>query len=338
LNEDDVGLAALDVFAGAGGFTLGMKSVGFQTKWFVEWVEDRRKTFAGHTPGAESIGEDVRKVDFRPLAGRVDVVYGGPPCQPFSSAGLRKGEADERNMVPEFVRCLEQVRPRAFVMENVAGLAVASRMTYLDGVLAHMRGLGYSVAWRTADAADYGVAQHRIRLFVVGMLGDEFRFPEATHGPSRQRPHVAVQDVLDVKHPLGDPPNCKVTYAKNPVLRQSPYAGMIFNGQGRPIDVTRPAPTITASAGGNKTHFFDTEQVVPAYHAHLRAEGLPRCGEVPGCRRLSVMESATLQGFPAETRFCGSRSSQYSQIGDAVPPPLAAALGRGVAAALGLRE
>jgi DNA (cytosine-5)-methyltransferase 1 len=120
----------------------------------------------------------------------------------------------------------------------------------------------------------------------------------------------------------------RVFFAKKPDLRPSPYDGHLFNGGGRAIDPNRPCHTILASAGGNKTHFLDPLDLVPEYHRHLSAGGTPRSGELKGARRLTVEESAIIQTFPSWVRFAGPRSAQYHQIGDAVPPLLAAVIGR----------
>jgi DNA (cytosine-5)-methyltransferase 1 len=191
--------------------------------------------------------------------------------------------------------------------------------------------MGYRLSWQVVNAADFGVPQKRRRLFVVGMRGRPFVFPPPTHGPTGRRPYVAVCDVLPSEQ-IGEPNLSRVFYAKNPDLRPSPYDGHLFNGGGRPIDRRQPSHTILATAGGNKTHFFDDLGIVPEYHRHLLNGGKPREGELPGARRLTVLESATLQTFPPELRFDGPRSSQYAQVGNAVPPLLAAALGSALAA------
>lgn len=134
---------------------------------------------------------------------------------------------------------------------------------------------------------------------------------------------------------LGDANASKVFYAKKPDLRPSPYDGQLFNGGGRPINLSVPSHTILASAGGNKTHFIDTLNLVPQYHSELMRGGKPRQGILNGGRRLTPEESALLQSFPPTMRFFGSRSSRYAQIGNAVPPVLAEALGRAIRDALG---
>lgn len=203
--------------------------------------------------------------------------------------------------------------------------------------------LDYHVEAKTLDAADYGVPQHRQRMFIVGMRGPGFRFPRPTHGPDQKRAWRTAGDVLTVEA-VGDHNPSIVTYAKNPDLRPSPFDGLLFNGGGRPINLAAPARTILASAGGNKTAFVDTLGVVPKYHSTLwnAAKGKPRgdyrdavrVGLVPGARRITVAESAALQTFPDGMKFHGRRSSQYTQVGNAVPPALAAAVGRALVRAL----
>lgn len=321
----------LDLFAGAGGLTLGLRASGVETVAAVESDKRAAATFQSHTPGARIINDDVRNIRFTEYKGRVEIVYGGPPCQPFSSGGPRKAAGDDRNMVPAFIRAIREVEPEAFLMENVPGLAAGDRMEYLSRILAELAGLGFRVSWRVVHAADHGVPQKRRRLFVVGMRRRTFEFPSPTRGPGRDLPHVAVRDVLpNPSVPVGAPNLSKVFYAKNPDLRPSPYDGHVYNGGGRPIDLSRPCPTILASAGGNKTHFFDTLGLVPEYHAYLAAGGGPRSGSLQGARRLTVEESAILQTFPRDVVFSGPGSARYRQIGNAVPPRLAEQLGRAI--------
>jgi DNA (cytosine-5)-methyltransferase 1 len=324
----------IDLFAGAGGLTLGLKRAGFQPVCAVEIEPSRVATFVRHTRGADVLVGDIRKIQFGHYRGKVDLVSGGPPCQPFSSGGLRRSLDDERNMIPHFVRTVRSVRPIAFLMENVPGLAAGDRRDYLKSVLMEFENAGYHISWRILNAADFGVPQKRRRLFVVGMRHRRFVFPQPTHGPGRKHPHVAVRDVLP-SHQIGEPNSSRVFYAKCPDIRPSPFDGHIFNGGGRPIDRTQPCHTILASAGGNKTHFFDELGLVPAYHRRLMRGGKPKSGALPGTRRLTVLESAIIQTFPEDTVFVGTRSAQYRQVGDAVPPLLATAIGRAIASQLG---
>ena len=294
----------------------------------VEMKPDAVETYRRHTPDAEHFCGDVREANFSRFHGAVQLVFGGPPCQPFSTGGLRKGAADARDMIPAFLDVLQTVKPQAFLIENVPGLAVASRRDYLNSALSSLEMLGFHVVWSVLNAADYGVPQSRKRLFIVGLRDHPFWFPRPTHGPEAGRDHVPASSVLSVDEPLGETPDCPVRYARYPDLRPSPYHGHVYNGGGRPINLRRPAPTVLASAGGYKTHWVDTLDIAPKYHAHLMAGGKPWEGTVPGARRLSVEESALLQTFPTSLEFAGRRSAQYAQVGDAVPPLLAEHLGR----------
>ena len=320
-------MKTIDLFSGAGGLSLGLKRAGFKVTACVEINRDAMDTYASHDTEATHFNEDVRSIDFKRYRGIVDLVSGGPPCQPFSIGGLRKAHADSRDMIPEFVRCLREVQPEAFVMENVPGLMLKRTRPYFDSVIARLSACGYRLNWAVLSAADYGVPQKRRRLFIVGSKKIELRLPAPTHGSGLESPHVAALEVLG-NDPIGEAPNCLVKFAKYPDLRPSPYAGQVYNGGGRPIDPHGPCHTILASSGGYKTHWVDTQNVAPEYHAHLKAGGAPRDGAVPGARRLSVEECALIQTFPRNFVFSGKRSAQYTQVGDAVPPDLAFVIAR----------
>lgn len=321
-------MRALDLFSGPGGLSLGMKAAGIEPIVSVEKNKDAVATYEAHTGGAEHYCSDIRKLSFEAYRGKVDVIFGGPPCQPFSTGGLRRGTADTRNMFPEFLRALREARPAAFLAENVPGLTTSHRAAYLAELIHEFERAGYNVTWQVVLAADYGVPQKRRRLIIVGMRKGEFWFPRPTHGPQADRPHVATSTVVDKAQPFGEPPDCPVVYAKYPDPRRSPYAGHVYNGGGRPIDLSGPCHTLLASAGGYKTHWVDTLDVAPDYTAHLLEGGTPWEGTVPGARRLTPEESALIQTFPRGMWFSGSRSSQYTQIGDAVPPLLGQVLGQ----------
>lgn len=323
-------MRGLDLFAGAGGLTLGLKQAGVETVCAIEYDRFAVETFAAHTPNAEIVDRDVMAPGVLSSLSRfrdaVDLVYGGPPCQPFSSGGLRAAGADARDMIPYFLQAVHLIRPRAVLMENVPGLLAGERARYFGAVVRDLEAEGYRVSSRVLNAADFGVPQKRRRLFVVALRGAEFGFPHEDHGPGRPHPYVAVRDVLP-PYQIGEANPSVVVYARNPDPRPSPFDGHLFNGGGRPIDRARPSHTVLASAGGNKTHFFDDFGLVPEYHRHILAGGAPRSGMLPGARRLTVLESQTLQTFPSGIAFAGPRSAQYSQVGNAVPPALARVLG-----------
>lgn len=323
---------AVDLFAGAGGLTMGLSMAGWDVVAAVEfdkWAVKTHKVNFPHT----NILHDVRDIDFRVFHG-IDLIAGGPPCQPFSVAGKQLASADPRDMVPQFIRAVFEAKPKAFLMENVPGLLTTRNAPYTRQSIKQLEDLGYRVYIKKLDASEYGVPQGRERVFFVGVQPDiKFAFPQPSHGPAGELPFVTSRQALN------NVPDCEsnraiVTYAKQPVLRPSPWAGMLVNGQGRPINLERPSQTIPATAGGNRTHIVDTKGILLEYHRHLINGGKPRVGRVEGVRRLNLRESARIQSFPDSFEFMGTKSKQYAQVGNAVPPLLARAVGKALFQAL----
>jgi DNA (cytosine-5)-methyltransferase 1 len=321
-------MRAIDLFSGAGGLSLGLQKAGWDVVAAIEVDKYAAATHHANFPKSRGMRNDVRDVDWSAFRD-IDLVAGGPPCQPFSVSGKQLGQEDLRDMVPEFVRIVSEVKPQAFVMENVKGLASSKFKSYLESAIRDFAALGYSVTHTVLNAADYGVPQFRERLFVVGMRDGAFKFPKPTHGPGRKHPWVTVSDAI-TDAPVDAPNTAKVVYCKNPILRKSPNAGMLVNGKGRPLNLDSPSLTIPASAGGNRTHIIDRDGTLFDYHAKLMKGGKSRTGIAKGCRRLTLRECARIQGFPDSFVFIGPKSKQYSQVGNAVPPLLASVVCRSV--------
>jgi DNA (cytosine-5)-methyltransferase 1 len=238
----------------------------------------------------------------------------------------------------EMVRFVKALRPQAFVLENVKALAVSRRWEKVRRrLLAAFGEVGYKVVTHVLDARDYGVPQGRERVFFVGTLAG---LPPVRTIPGMTSQLRTAGEVLRSLPPPGTAPNigvckAKVVPAKRPVLRRSPFAGMLFNGQGRPIDLSSTVNTLPATMGGNRTPIVDEDELrldepswVVQYHARL-LRGEPPLAVAPArLRRLTVTEAALLQTFPPDFVFTGSQSAQYAQIGNAVPPALAEAVAR----------
>lgn len=347
----------VSLYSGAGGLDLGFAQAGFMpilandidrdaasTHSKLHEIADPEWSIAAYNlKNTEVFHDDVRKLKNLFHKGQADLVIGGPPCQGFSVAG-RMDPADPRSRhVFDFLGIVSLIRPKAFVMENVAALAKNRRWRSVINQLMDVVSKNYKVDLVVLDASEWGVPQKRQRMFLIGTpLGSEdldFSNPPTINEPP------SVRSVIKRLAPFGEPGNdsictAKITMAKNPILRKSPYAGMLFNGQGRVINLDRPAPTLPASMGGNRTPIIDElslETGQPAwieiYHQHLFHEGgtpLKTLPESARLRRLTVEEAAAIQTFPTDTPFQGSQSSRFRQIGNAVPPLLGLAVANAV--------
>lgn len=345
----------VSLYTGAGGLDLGFIAAGFTPVFANDINADAMETYAatmdmiaeraGVSFDHEIVTGDIRQVEQLPARGCAELVIGGPPCQGFSVAGKMDPNDPRSRHVFDFLAMVERVEPQAFVMENVKALARNRRWA---GTIADIRSqaakIGYKTYLEVLNSADYGVPQTRERMFLVGFRdnGVEYEYPAPT-----VQEHVGVAQALRSLPAMGQPGNdqtckAKVTAAKEPILRQSPFAGMLFNGQGRPMDMNRPAPTLPASMGGNRTPIVDQEtletganQWVETYHDSLMDGGEVVTAIPSRLRRITVQEAATIQSFPKDMPWHGSQSSRYRQIGNAVPPKMAFAVASSVAAALG---
>ncbi len=334
----------VDLFSGAGGLSQGLVAAGAVPVAAVDIDADACRTYALAHPGVPVIKGDVTNA----VLPRTDLLVGGPPCQPFSVHGRQGAAGDERDGIPLFIEALRSLQPRAFIMENVPNLTAKRHEAYFGGVLGQLRQVqdepmaSYVVGWRILDAADWGVPQHRRRLFVVGIRLDviagreHFRWPTPTHGPGRGLPWVTVREALTGYLNTGEPNPSKVVYASNPTLRPKLANSLIVNGRGRVLSINAPSVTIAAESSGNGGHILDPLRVLDSYHQRLlHREAEIRSGVVRDVRRLTTGEAARLQGFDPSYPFQGSVSSRFRQIGNAVPPPLARAVAGAVLAALG---
>ncbi|MEM7658185.1 MAG: DNA cytosine methyltransferase, partial [Bacteroidota bacterium] len=202
--------------------------------------------------------------------------------------------------------------------------------------------IGYQTELFVLNASHYGVPQARERMFLVGLKEGEIGEPPRTTELSPKTVREALAE-LPTFGSKGNDSICtaKITPAKNPILRKSPYAGMLFNGQGRPLNVDAPALTLPASMGGNRTPIIDQydlqnegESWIVKYHASLMNGGKPSVSVPRSLRRITVEEAAAIQSFPPNINFHGAQTSKYRQIGNAVPPLLAFHVAQAVGKAL----
>lgn len=280
----------------------------------------------------------------------IDLLFGGPPCQGFSVAGRMDPNDPRSALMSSYFDAVDAVQPRAFICENVKALASLNRWEEVRKNLLERASDKYHVRLMVLKASDFGVPQNRERMFIVGVRKEasdqaDFSLKERLNEllkASRAKPRSIGEIVRDLG-PAGSQGNirtcsAKITYAKAPVLRRSPYAGMLFNGAGRPFDADGVSPTLPASMGGNKTPIIDEAQIfdgeapfVEAYHRGLLDGRKASNGTAPPrLRRLTVDECLAIQTFPSDYQLAGSRSAMYRQIGNAVPCGLAEVVARAV--------
>lgn len=184
----------LSLFSGAGGGALALTSTGHDLLACIDADKDACSTLSLN--GLPVLQADVKTFDWSPFAG-VDIIVGGPPCQPFSAATKGAGFSDPRDCIPDFVRAVTELRPRVFVMENVRGLLSKKHAGYLDLVVSSFPS-EYHIDYKVLNAADYGVPQARQRVFVIGRLYSDPVWPVPTHTKDGTPRWVSLAEGLDI--------------------------------------------------------------------------------------------------------------------------------------------
>lgn len=342
-------LPAISLFSGAGGLDLGVERAGFRVRVSVEYEADACSTLRTNFPSSVVMERDLHKVSPGEIlevaglaSGEAELLVGGPPCTPFSKSGnwleyKRTGQDPEATLLDRYLSVLDEARPRAFLLENVFGLAYANHnRPWYEKLFTVAEALGYNVEARVLLAADYGVPQRRQRLFVLGSLDGIPQFPEATHsGPHERRiydrsmpRHVttgeALGDLVD-RDDLAEPEEAVNGRYGHLLSDIPPGDNYLFytekRGHTKPLfgwrkrywsfllklDPDQPSPTIQAQPG---------PYVGPFHWLN---------------RRLRLAEIKRLQTFPDDYELAGTRRSAQVQIGNAVPPMLAEQVARALA-------
>ncbi len=332
INKD---IRTVSLFSGAGGLDIGAIKAGATIVWANDMMKEACESYSQNIGNHIVRGDINEKIDELANLDDIDLVIGGPPCQGFSVAGKMDSSDPRSQLIWSYARVIETIGPKAFIMENVKALATLEKWKPIrQSLIAKFRSLGYSVNYIVLNASDFDVPQARERVFVVGFQGSDKVQPdlEKMMKPYKKKSKT-VREVLSVLDRAGTGNNmgtckAKITLAEHPVLRKSPYAGMLFNGLGRPTRIDGYCATLPASMGGNKTPIIDEHELyegkepwIISYHKKVmnNPDEAEFCPAPDFLRRLTVQEAALIQTFPIDYKFCGSQSSQYTQIGNAVP-------------------
>lgn len=308
-------LSVLEICAGAGGQSLGLERAGFAHALAVELDKDAAATLRLNRPNWDVFEGDVREVSGSSFKG-IDLLAGGVPCPPFSVAGKQLGADDERDLFPEALRLVREAKPQAVMLENVKGLASSRFANYRQSIIDDLSRLGYEADWQLLLSSEHGVPQLRPRFILVATRPRRFsRF----HWPA----------------PVGTPPTVGETL----------HDLMAANGWSGASEWARHANGIAPTiVGGSKKHGgadLGPTRAKAAW-ALLGVDGKGIANAAPDADapldlvpRLTNRMVARIQGFEDSWQFAGLKTSTYRQIGNAFPPPVAAAIGHSIRVALG---
>lgn len=310
-------LTSVEVCAGAGGQAIGLERAGFDHRALVELDKNACNTLKLNRPQWNVLQENLKDFNGKPYKG-VDLFAGGLPCPPFSRAGKQLGEDDERNLFPAAIRLVDEIRPRAVMIENVRGILDAVFQDYRMYVAKELTKLGYKTDWALLNASDFGVPQLRPRVIFVAVKSDLW---EHFSWPFRLSAH-------------------------SPTVGETLYDLMASNGwkgaKKWAEQANEIAPTIV---GGSLKHGGPDLGPTRARKAWavLGVDGrgivdTPPAKDFIGMPRLTVRMVARIQGFPDDWQFYGKKTPAYRQVGNAFPSPVANAVAQQLVKCLSKRR
>ncbi len=332
---------AIELFAGAGGLALGIEQAGFETIGLIEVDKYASETLRYNRPNWNVINDDIANISsldleayFSIKKGELDLLSGGAPCQSFSYAGNRLGLEDSRGtLFYHYALFLKKLQPKMFLFENVKGLISHDRGRTFKTICTIFEQEGYSINQEVLNAWNYGVAQKRERLIMVGIRNDltkkiDFSFPK----PYEYKP-VLRDILLDVPESDGT----RYSDHKQEIFEMVPPGGY---WRDIPEDIAKGYMKSCWNMGGGRTGILRRLSLDEPSLTVLTSPSqkqTDRCHPIEA-RPFTVRENARCQSFPDDWIFCGSVGQQYKQVGNAVPVNLAKEVGLKIREALEGKE
>jgi DNA (cytosine-5)-methyltransferase 1 len=337
-------LKVVDLFAGVGGFSQGFISKGFEVEFAIEYIKEIAHSYQMNHPDTAVYAEDISQIDLHKLRQKhpkVDVVVGGPPCQGFSQKGKRLSVNDDRNyLFKKFIEAVKIFKPSYFVLENVPNILTTAGGFFKDEIVKGFEDLGYKVNAKVLNASDYGVPQNRRRAFFIGSLnGDLLEFPKSIEEKTTIKD--AIYDLPFINSGEGEDfyhydKKSSSTYQKQ--LRNGSkgiYNHISTNHSATAIERLKLIPKGKGKEVLPPEH--RTKSIYSGTWSRLLEDGVAATittrFDTPSSglfthpilhRCLTVREAARIQSFSDEFIFHGTKTMQMKQVGNAVPPLLAA--------------
>lgn len=332
----------LSLFSGVGGLDLGLEAAGLSIDLAIDYDSSAVETYQRNFPGTKVINRDISQIDIAELKSSISsptIIAGGCPCQGFSKMGYRNPDDPRNNLLNHFFRLVNEFKPIAFILENVPEILHSRYQNRLTSLFEESRNLGYKIACWQLNALDYGVPQHRKRVFLTGSL---FGFIDPPKPTKRHNIYEAIADLFPLEPYLSltqdsqllPEPTCYTQYLNNHFALDKPIkrlTGCLLTKHR--LEVIH---RFTNTEPGSKEPISRLPRLrVTGYSSTLKAGGNPKSRHTAArpihpCypRVITVREAARLSSFPDYFQFASSKLAAHRQIGNAVPPLLGYAVAK----------
>lgn len=333
----------IDLFCGCGGLSKGFEMAGFEPVLAIDFWKDAIDTYNFNHKKNIGICEDVSKLDEKSLKkimnkNKIIGIIGGPPCQGYSTVG-RRNVTDERNyLYLQYCRIVETIKPEFFVLENVKGLLTLNKGKFKEDIISKFSELGYVVEYKLLNAADYGVPQNRNRVFFVGIKNKKFVFPVINQ--KKISTYEAISDLSEYETKYSKEPQnlyqkkmrksnvelynnefTEHTEQTRNIINMIPDGGKITDLPKEYWEVRKYNKAFQRMSSISQSNTIDTGH---RNYFHYKENRIP-----------TVRESARIQSFSDDFVFKGSKTSQYKQVGNAVPPLMAYEIAKAIKSQIG---